>query len=84
MALVNCSGCRRKVPDQAATCPHCGAPLTLVPDSVRRTSRAGGKWEGVGFALVALGIVIGVVSNRVLGSVVALAGVVLFIIGRKK
>ena len=84
MALVRCSGCGREVSDKAPACPNCGAPLTLVPDSVRRTTRAGGKWEGIGFALVALGIVIGVVSNRALGSVVALAGVVLFIIGRKK
>jgi predicted amidophosphoribosyltransferase len=84
MALVRCSGCSREVSDKAPVCPHCGAPLTLVPDSVRRTTRAGGKWGGIGFALVAVGIVIGVVSNRALGLIVAVAGVVLFIIGRKK
>jgi hypothetical protein len=84
MALIRCSGCGREVSNQVAACPNCGAPLTPIPDSVRRVTRAGGKWGGIGFALVALGIVIGVVSNRALGSVVALAGVVLFIIGRKK
>jgi hypothetical protein len=84
MALVKCSGCRREVPDQAATCPNCGAPLTPIPDSVRRTTRAGEKWEGIGFALILVGIVVGVVSNRALGAVVALAGVIIFIICRKR
>jgi hypothetical protein len=83
MALIACSGCRKEVSDQAAVCPNCGAPLTPIPDSVR-SKRAGGTWGGIGFALIALGIVIGLVSNRMLGSVVALAGAGVFLIGRKK
>jgi hypothetical protein len=27
MALISCTECRGQVSDQAATCPHCGAPL---------------------------------------------------------
>ena len=83
MALMKCSGCGEEVSDQAAVCPTCGAPLTPIPDSVR-SKRTGGVSEGIGFALVALGIVVGLVSNRVLGSVMALAGVVVFLIGRRK
>lgn len=83
MALTRCSGCGNEVSDQVAICPNCGAPLTPIPDSVS-SQRTGGTWNGVGFALVAVGIVIGVLSNRVLGSVVALGGVILLIVGRKR
>ena len=82
MALVRCSGCGREISDQVGVCPNCGAPLTPIPDSVRRTTRGGGKWQGVGLSLIPLAIVIFLVSNRTLGAVVALAGLFLFIIGR--
>lgn len=31
MALVNCRECGKQISDQAAACPHCGAPLTNRP-----------------------------------------------------
>jgi hypothetical protein len=62
-------------------CPNCSAPLTPIPDSVWRTTLGGGNWRGIGLAVISLGIVIGVVSNRTLGTVVALAGLVVFILG---
>jgi predicted amidophosphoribosyltransferase len=83
MPLIQCSGCRKEVSEEAAVCPNCGAPLTPLPESVRST-RAGGAWSGIGFALVALGIVIGLISNRLLGALVALAGALVLIVGRKK
>jgi hypothetical protein len=45
-------------------------------------TRKGGKWDSIGFALVALGIVIGVLSSHALGWVVAIAGVAVFAAGR--
>jgi hypothetical protein len=83
MGLIKCSACSREVSDKVATCPGCGAPLTPIPDSVRFT-RKGRKWDGIGFALVLLGIVIGMVSNVALGWAVALAGLAVFIVGRFK
>jgi hypothetical protein len=83
MTLIKCSGCGHEVPDEATVCPDCGASLTPIPESVRNP-RPGGVLGGVGFALVALGIVIGLISNRVLGSLVALAGVIVLLTGRKK
>jgi predicted amidophosphoribosyltransferase len=83
MALIKCPGCRNEVSDEATICPNCGAPLTPIPDSVS-SKRAGGTWNGVGFALVAAGIVIGVLSNRLLGCVMALGGVAVMIVGRRK
>jgi predicted amidophosphoribosyltransferase len=83
MAFIKCSACSREVSDKAATCPGCGAPLTPIPDSVRFT-RKGRKWDGIGFALVLLGIVIGMVSNVALGWAVAFAGLAVFIVGRSK
>jgi zinc-ribbon domain len=83
MTLIKCSGCGHEVPDEATVCPNCGASLTPIPESVRST-RPGGALGGVGFALVALGIVTGLISNRMVGSLVALAGVIVLLIGRKR
>jgi len=81
MKLIRCPGCGSEVSDEVATCPGCGGPLTPIPESVGYT-RKGGKWSGIGFALVVLGILIGVLSNYALGSLVALAGVAVFAAGR--
>jgi zinc ribbon protein len=82
MSLIKCTGCGHEVPDDATVCPTCGAPLTPIPESVR-AARPGGALSGVGFALVALGIVTGLISNRILGSLLALAGVGVLLLGRK-
>lgn len=37
MALIKCLECKGQVSDQAATCPHCGAPVT----SAKETSATG-------------------------------------------
>lgn len=31
MALINCRECGKQISDQAASCPHCGAPLKTNP-----------------------------------------------------
>ena len=81
MALIRCTGCSREASDQATVCPNCGAPLTPIPDSVQAVTRPGGNWRGIGLALIAVGVVVGLVSSRALGSIVAVAGLVVFILG---
>lgn len=56
MALINCGECDRMASDQAAACPHCGAPvakqsaLCQVQHSVQAVRRVG-FWLGVGIFL---------------------------------
>lgn len=33
MALINCEECGREISDRAATCPHCGCPVTAKAES---------------------------------------------------
>lgn len=35
MALINCSECDRMASDQAAACPHCGAPIAKQTAAVQ-------------------------------------------------
>ena len=35
MALIKCSECSRDISDQAASCPNCGAPVTVREDTPR-------------------------------------------------
>ncbi|HGO9723690.1 TPA: hypothetical protein ACLECI_002299 [Pseudomonas aeruginosa] len=56
MALINCEECDRMASDQAAACPHCGAPIAnqaapaqAVPHTL--VSRNVGFWLGVGIFL---------------------------------
>ncbi len=56
MALINCSECDRMASDQAAACPHCGAPIakqaaTVQMQPVPAISRSVGFWLGVGIFL---------------------------------
>ena len=56
MALINCSECDRMASDQAAACPHCGAPIakqaaTVQMQPVPAISRSVGFWLGVGVFL---------------------------------
>jgi hypothetical protein len=81
MALIKCPKCGVEVSDEVTTCPSCGTPLTPIPESVGYP-RKGGTWDSIGFALVTLGIVIGVLSSHVLGAVVAIAGLAVFAAGR--
>lgn len=56
MALINCSECDRMASDQAAACPHCGAPIAKQTAAVQIppaqvVSRSVGIWLGVGIFL---------------------------------
>lgn len=56
MALINCSECDRMASDQAAACPHCGAPIAKQTAAVQMhpaqtVSRNVGFWLGVGIFL---------------------------------
>ncbi|MFP7836555.1 OB-fold protein [Pseudomonas aeruginosa] len=39
MALINCEECDRMAGDQAAACPHCGAPIAKQPAPVQAQPR---------------------------------------------
>ena len=56
MALINCSECDRMASDQAAACPHCGAPFakqtaTVQMQPAQAISRSVDFWLGVGILL---------------------------------
>ncbi|MEX7116350.1 hypothetical protein AB2C39_34325, partial [Pseudomonas aeruginosa] len=56
MALINCEECDRIASDQAAACPHCGAPIAKQPAPVQaqprvQVVRSVGFWLGVGILL---------------------------------
>ncbi|MBI7130994.1 OB-fold protein [Pseudomonas aeruginosa] len=56
MALINCEECDRMASDQAAACPHCGAPIAKQPAPVQaqprvQVIRSVGFWLGVGVFL---------------------------------
>ncbi|GAD63453.1 OB-fold protein [Aquipseudomonas alcaligenes] len=56
MALINCNECDRMASDQAAACPHCGAPIAKQTAAVQMhpaqpASRNVGFWLGVGIFL---------------------------------
>ncbi|MCT5197047.1 OB-fold putative lipoprotein [Pseudomonas aeruginosa] len=56
MALINCEECDRMASDQAAACPHCGAPIVKQPAPVKaqprvQVIRSVGFWLGVGILL---------------------------------
>ena len=54
MALINCKECGKEVSDQAASCPHCGAPIHVpVPNKVTA------KPNGCNGCLVLLGVFFG-------------------------
>ena len=57
MALMNCAECDRMASDQAAACPHCGAPIAeqLLPankEGKQTASRSVGFALGMGIFLV--------------------------------
>lgn len=59
MALIDCGECGRMASDQAAACPHCGAPVAPSPVSPQLAyadlavaPRSVGFWLGVGIFLL--------------------------------
>ena len=66
MALINCKECGKEVSDQAASCPHCGAPIRVPV-----LSKVTAKPNGCNGCLAVLGVFIGlVIVTSVIGGLV--------------
>jgi len=89
MALISCSECGKEVSDKAASCPNCGAPIAGEPSvslnsqSHAKVTRTGAKWEGMGFILIVIGLIMAIAGQGVGGLLMAV-GFVVFIVGRFK
>lgn len=86
MALTSCPECKGQVSDQAAACPHCGAPrvaVALPAGAVAATpvKRRGATWEAVGTVMIVIGI-LAVAASHGVGIFLLVTGFVVFIIGR--
>ncbi|MBX3650985.1 MAG: hypothetical protein KF771_06390 [Burkholderiales bacterium] len=44
MALVACPGCAKEFSAEAATCPHCGHPVSGSPSTIT-TQASGREWK---------------------------------------
>jgi uncharacterized membrane protein YvbJ len=90
MALISCAECGKEVSDKAASCPNCGAPISgaspvsLNPQSHIKVTRTGAKWEGIGFVLIIVGMIMAMASQGGFGGLLIAVGFVVFIIGRFK
>jgi hypothetical protein len=88
VALVNCSECNREVSDSAASCPGCGHPLhpshATSNDKPTKVVRTGGKYEGIGFLLIVIGIFMGIAGQSGGAGIAIGVGLVVFLIGRFK
>ncbi len=94
MALIVCTECGKDVSEKAVSCPNCGAPIstlssaphTVILDkkSHTYTTRTGGKWEGVGFLMIVIGMVMCMTSNIGNGISLIFIGFIVFLIGRFK
>ena len=90
MALISCFECNKQISNKAATCPNCGAPVSTnqpisnQPISNQPTAdKRAGAWEGIGFLLIVVGIIIGIATESGgSGGAMAAAGFVVFLIGR--
>lgn len=89
MALIKCRECSREISDKAAACPGCGAPNGASNGTNASThvtaKRAGGKWEGIGFILIVIGMVVAMAADgpvATIGGFAIVAGLVTFIFGR--
>lgn len=87
MALINCPECNREVSDSATSCPGCGHPLiathTKSTDKPTSVVRSGGKYEGLGFLLISVGVIM-MIAGQAGGGLAISIGFVVFLIGRFK
>ena len=81
MALTKCPDCEHAVSTSAPNCPKCGRPMTRFVGKSIQIQRRGGKWEGVGFLLIAAGIVT-CFYHGVSGGVLITVGFLIFLVGR--
>ena len=89
MALISCSECGKEISDKATSCPHCGVPIagassvSLNPQSHAKVTRTGAKWEGMGFILIVIGLIMAI-AGQGFGGLFMAVGFVVFIVGRFK
>ncbi len=81
MALIKCQDCGKDVSTAAANSPQCGRPMAMLTGKAVQTQRKGGKYEGVGFLLILVGIGACFISGAV-GGILIFIGFVVFLIGR--
>ena len=90
MALIPCSECGKQVSEKAASCPNCGAPITgaaslsLNPKSHAKVTRTRAKWEGMGFLLILVGMIMAIATKSTFSALLMAVGFIVFIIGRFK
>ena len=90
MALISCSECGKEVSEKAISCPNCGAPVSgdsfvsLNPQSHAKVTRTGAKWEGIGFILIVVGMIMAMATQSVYGGILLFVGFIIFLIGRFK
>lgn len=83
MALIKCIECGKEISDKASACPSCGVPVAGNSQVHVRVTRTGAKWEGIGFVMVAVGLV-SMLAGAAWGLPLFLTGFVVFLIGRFK
>jgi hypothetical protein len=77
MPTIACPACTAQIPDQAATCIHCGRPVKpSVP-----IRRIGGKLQAASTVMLA-GAIIATVFGAWWGPALLFPGIVVFVLGR--
>jgi uncharacterized paraquat-inducible protein A len=85
VALITCPDCNKPMSERAAACPNCGAPSAKA--KATSTTRAGGKWEAVGFLMMLAAFGTGTTQTTagfVLSMILLPVGFLVFLIGRFK
>jgi hypothetical protein len=84
MALTKCPDCGKDVSTIAANCPHCGRPMAMFSGKAVQIRRKGGKYEGIGFVLILVGIgaCFGSGVAQVVGGFLIFVGFIVFLVGR--
>lgn len=91
MALISCAECGKEVSDKASSCPNCGAPISdnnsvvLNSETSAKTTRAGTKYELIGFILMLVGMLALLITfgtnNRRIENAVNISMIIMFATG---
>lgn len=83
MSLVSCKECGKEISDEAASCPHCGAPTVWGKKQAKKERRKRrGNVQGAGCLLIILAILLGfTIIGAPFGMFLGVLGLVILIIG---
>lgn len=83
MALITCDECRKEISEEAATCPHCGAPTKYGKKQSKKERRnKRGNIQGAGCLLIILAFILGItVVGAPFAIFIGIVGLVVLIIG---